>query len=682
MRAPPASDPAATPTGPRRVFYFNAGFLRQRRVRRIMDLAGYPLRLGRPGPDDLIAVWGRSPYAARGESVAARTGAGLIRVEDAFLRSVHPGRTGAPPLGLMLDRTGVHFDSSGPSDLETLLATHPLDDTPLMDRARAGMARLQEAHLSKYNAFDPGHPCPAPGYVLVIDQTRGDASVTHGAADANTFREMLYFAQAEHPGARVLVKTHPEAVAGHRAGYFTAADQTDRVTLFSDPVSPWALLDGAIAVYTVSSQLGFEAIFAGHRPRVFGQPFYAGWGLTEDRNPHALPRRGRKLSRAQIFAATMILAPTWYDPYRDRLCQLEQAIDTLEAQARAWRSDHQGWVATGMRLWKRTPMQQFFGQSGKRVMFCRTPEAAQAASDRTGRRRMVWAAQAGPDEDATRVEDGFLRSRGLGAELVPPLSLVCDDQGIYYDPARPSRLEQLIAARATLRPDQQARAEALTATLTDAGLSKYNPGGDMPGLPDGHLVLVPGQVEDDASIRLGAGARVNTNLALLQMARAENPDAVILYKPHPDVEAGLRPGAIAPEMLEGLADRIVSKADPAQLLERVHEVWTMTSLMGFEALLRGVPVTTTGAPFYAGWGLTRDRGDVPPRRVARPRLAGLVHAALIDYPRYRDPLTGLPCPVEVVAARLAQGFRPRVGATTRALSKLQGVFASQSWLWR
>ncbi len=682
MQARPAQDPAARPPdGARRVFYFNAGFLRQRRLRRILQLAGYDLRIGRPAADDLIAVWGHSPYAARGEAMAERSGAGLIRVEDAFLRSVHPGRSGEGPLGLVIDHSGAHFDSAAPSDLETLLATHPLDDTPLMDRARAAIARLQEAHLSKYNAFDPTLPCPDPGYVLVIDQTHGDASVTRGAADANTFREMLYYAQEENPGARVLIKTHPETVAGHRRGYFSASETSDRVALFSDPVSPWALLDGAVGVYTVSSQLGFEAIFAGHKPRVFGQPFYAGWGLTDDRNPRPLPRRGRPLSRAQLFAGAMILYPTWYDPYRDRLCQIEQVIDTLTAQTRAWRDDCNGWVASGMRLWKRKPLQGVFGQSGKRVIFRDPPSAAQAVSARTGRRRMIWAAKADPDETATRVEDGFLRSRGLGADLVPPLSLVCDDLGIYYDPTRPSRLERLVAQRATLRPDQAARAEALIRRLITAGLSKYNLGGTLPDLPAGHRILVPGQVEDDASIRLGAG-RITTNLALLQTVRAQNPDAVILYKPHPDVEAGLRPGAIDRPDLAGLADMAVPGADPALLLQNVQEVWTMTSLLGFEALLRGVPVTTTGTPFYAGWGLTHDLGDIPARRKARPTLAGLVQATLIDYPRYRDPVTGLPCPVEIAATRLANGPTPRRGAANRTLSKLQGLLASQSWLWR
>jgi len=637
-------------------------------VRRILALAGYDLRLGVPTSDDLIAVWGRSPYAGRGEAMAGRTGASLLRIEDAFLRSLFPGRAGSPPLGLVIDTRGIYFDAGAPSDLEHILTTHPFDDTALLNRARGGIARMQEAHLSKYTGFDPEAPCPDAGYVLVIDQTRNDASVTHGGADANTFREMLYWAQEENPGAPILIKTHPETAHGHRSGYFSASDESDRVRLFSDPVSPWALMEGAIAVYCVTSQLGFEAIYAGHRPQVFGQPFYAGWGLTEDRHPHALSRRGRSLSKAQLFAGAMLLYPTWYDPHRDRLCEAETAVEALAAETRAWREDRRGWAAHGMRLWKRAPLQRFFGRY-RRLSFDR-PAAA-------GRPAMVWASQAGP-EGAARVEDGFLRSRGLGADLVPPLSLVLDDLGIYYDPSRESRLERLIAERAVLRADQMLRAEALIKALTRHGLSKYNLGAAAPDLPPGRRILVPGQVEDDASIRLGAG-EVRSNLALLQNVRAENPDAVILYKPHPDVEAGLRPGAVE---AEGLADQIVSGCDPAALLSKVEEVWTMTSLLGFEALLRGVSVTTIGAPFYAGWGLTHDLGDVPPRRRARPSLAGLVHATLIDYPRYLDPVTGKACPVEIVVERLVHGPLPRAGRCNRLLAKLQGAFATHAHWWR
>ena len=634
-------DAAGGPTS-RRLFYYNAGFLTQPRIRRILDLAGHELRLGVPGPQDRIAVWGHSPYAARGEAMARQTGATLVRIEDAFLRSVHPGRDGEPPLGLVIDSRGMHYDPAQPSDLEVLLATHPLDDTALLDAARGAMARLAEADLSKYNAHDPQAPLPAPGYVLIIDQTRGDAAVTQGRADSNTFREMLFHATQDNPGARIVIKTHPETVAGHRAGYFDAdtlalAPGAD-ITLLSAPVSPRALLEGAVAVYTVSSQMGFEAILAGHRPHVFGQPFYAGWGLSEDFTP--VTRRQRRLTRAQLFAAAMILYPVWYDPCRDRLCPLDEAISALEAQVRAWREDRHGWQASGMRLWKRGAINGFFGGV--------TPVRFRDGPARDGRRAMVWAAKADTAPDgAVRVEDGFLRSRGLGADLVPPLSLVCDDLGIYYDPSRDSRLERMIAARAALRPDQAARARALMASLVARGVSKYNLGQDAPDLralaAGRRVVLVPGQVEDDASIRLGAGD-VRTNAALLAAARAGNPDAFVVYKPHPDVEAGLRPGAL-PEA-EGIADLVVTGADPAALMSQVDAVWTMTSLLGFEALIRGRQVVTLGAPFYAGWGLTDHRGPALPRRQAHVTLEGLVHAALIDYPRYRDPVSGLPCPVE------------------------------------
>jgi len=666
------SDPAAGPEKVRRLYVYNGGFLTQSRVRRILHLAGYKISIGRPGPDDLVGVWGNAPTAHRGETMAERRGVPVVRIEDALLRSLFPGRAGGAPLGLVIDQKSAHFDPSTPSDLETILATHPLDDTALLNRARGAMARITEAHLSKYTAFDTHIAAPDPGYVLVVDQTRGDASVTASGADRNRFLEMLFVAQDEHPGARILIKTHPETAQGYRTGYFGATDTNDRITLIDQAVSPWTLMEGAIAVYTVSSGFGFEAILAGHKPRIFGQPFYAGWGLTQDEFP--VQRRQRTLTRAQLFAGAMMLYPKWYDPFRDQLCGIETAVETLAADTRAWRDDHAGWVASGMRMWKRRPLQQVFGRHTP-MRFEDDPAAARA----TGRPWMVWAGKAEVGhEGAIRVEDGFLRSRGLGAALVPPLSLVTDDLGIYYDPRQPSRLEKMIQLRRTLRPDQTQRAEALVASLTRSALSKYNLGGAVPQLPDGPCVLVVGQVEDDASIRTGAG-EIKTNRDLLAAARAAHPDATVIYKPHPDVEAGLRQGACD---ATDLADIVADTSDITALLDRTDTLWTMTSLTGFEALLRGVSVVTTGAPFYAGWGLTRDLGPVPPRRREDVPLLGLVHATLIDYPRYFDPVTRLPCPVEAVVERLSQDQIPQPGPANRILSKLQGVFASRAHLWR
>ncbi|MEM9436673.1 MAG: capsular polysaccharide biosynthesis protein [Pseudomonadota bacterium] len=655
------------------LYVYNGGFLTQRRTRRILDLAGYDIRLGKPSAGGLVGVWGASPTSPRGEAVAKRTGASIVRVEDAFLRSVLPGRDGEPGIGLLIDQQGVHFDPSVPSDLETLLATHPLDDTALLDRGRHCLDLIRYHHLSKYNAFHPELEPPDPGYVVVIDQTAGDASVRASGADASTFREMLVFAQIEHPGARILLKTHPETASGHREGHFTAKDETNLISLYDKPISPWVLFDGARAVYTVSSGLGFEAIFAGHKPRVFGQPFYAGWGLTADENPVA--RRRRKLTRAQLFSAAMLLYPAWYDPHRDKLCELEDVIAALAAKAREWREDNEGWVASGMRLWKRRALKEFYGSS-KAPIFQDDPAKAEAIP----RPHMAWASKMDGTR-AIRCEDGFLRSKGLGAELIPPLSLVLDDLGIYYDPTQESRLERLIATSGALPAGALARGARLRKALIDSRLSKYNLGGAVPDLPEGHRILVPGQVEDDASIRMGTDA-VSTNMALLEAVRSAHPEAVIIYKPHPDVETGLRDGAVPEEALGRLADVVARAADPIALIDACDEVWTMTSLLGFEALLRGKPVTCLGTPFYCGWGLTSDQGRVPARRSVKVSLDGLTHAALIDYPRYYDPVTRQACPPEVVVERLRDGALPKPGLALRLLAKAQGAFATYAHLWR
>jgi len=667
---------------PTRLIAASLGFLgpsaQARRIRRILSLAGHPPQIGWPRAGDAVLAWGHGPRAWRAEALSRRTGAPVWRVEDAFLRSIHPARTGGePPVGLLFDRSGLHSDPSGPSDLETLLATHPLCDPALLDLAALCIARLRHLHLSKYNGHDPALPPPSPGYVLVIDQVRGDASLSHGGLQgplpADLFTRMLQVAEAEHPDAPILIRAHPETSLGARPGHFTLSDARRRIRFVDGPHSPWTLLEGARAVYTVSSQLGFEAILSGHRPRVFGHPFYAGWGLSADESP--TPRRTRSLTVPQLFAGAMLLAPIWYDPLRDRLCDLPEVIDFFEARLRAFRQDRNGHVASGMRLWKRGHLQAFFGTE-KTLRF-----ADQGAT-------LAWASATPTGFTGLRVEDGFLRSRGLGAELVPPLSLVVDDLGIYYDPGRESRLERLIAS--PLPPGGGARAARLRARILESGVTKYNLVRDTPELasriaalradkPGQPVILIPGQVEDDASIRLGAG-KVRTNRALIETARQHSPGAILVYKPHPDVEAGLRPGSV-PDA-EILADLVWTGADAHSALALADQVWTMTSGLGFEALLRGIRVTTLGAPFYAGWGLTEDLGPVPDRRRARPDLDHLTHAVLIGYPRYLDPARGLPCPPERALDLLAEPAALRTPRRLRLLAKLQGLLASQAHLWR
>jgi len=683
---------------PRRLGALSLGFARQARLARILKLAGYQLRPGIPlrSPDfDAFVAWGRDGPARRAAWAAGRTGKPLLTLEDGFLRSLDGGWGGrsplAQPLSILPDWSGVNYDATRPSDLENLLAGEGWETPELIARARAGIALLRDRRLSKYNAVpDEGEwgaaTPPDPGFVLVVDQTWGDASIRWGGAGPETFRDMLAAARVDKPSAEIVIRTHPDVVSGRRRGHFSPADLDKGMRLFAEPLNPWALLERASKVYAVTSQLGFEAMMAENPVRLFGAPYYAGWGLAEGEDLSLAPRRGKRRSIEEVFAAAWLLQPLYYDPFKDELTDFETVAEILTCLRAANSENRRPTICVGMSRWKRPTVARLLSSTDGRPEFEDDPGRAVDRAAARGARVIVWASKERPGlaEDCAargvplvRMEDGFLRSVGLGAALTPALSIALDQSGIYYDPTRPSDLEAMIQAGG-FDAELLARARTLRARIVRAGLSKYNIGAidDFEPKIGRKVLLVPGQVEDDASVHLGA-CGIRTNLDLLRAARRARPDATLIYKPHPDVEAGLRAGEVPAAELARLADHVARNAAPATLIERADEVWTMTSLMGFEALMRGKRVTCRGHPFYVGWGLTEDAAPIP-RRTRRATLDELVAAALILYPRYLDPLSGLPCEVEVVVDRLIAASQAprsaRSGAGLRALSALLGAW--------
>jgi capsular polysaccharide export protein len=215
-----------------------------------------------------------------------------------------------------------------------------------------------------------------------------------------------------------------------------------------------------------------------------------------------------------------------------------------------------------------------------------------------------------------------------------------DGHGVYYDATRSSDLE-LILQNTDFDSTILMRASRLRERIVLEGLTKYNIGETLWHRPtsNGRVILVPGQVESDASIRFGAPG-IARNLDLLKAVRSANPEARVIYKPHPDVVAGLRRGGKGENEAAQWCDEIVIDVSMATLLDAVDEVHVITSLAGFEALLRGKAVTCYGQPFYAGWGLSV---DILPnsRRTRRLSIDELVAGVLILYPTYVSRTTGL-----------------------------------------
>lgn len=324
-------------------------------------------------------------------------------------------------------------------------------------------------------------------------------------------------------------------------------------------------------------------------------------------------------------------------------------------------------IAVGMRRWKAESLRPVLTAHCTDLHFAKNAAAARALNPAGADGIAIWGALPPPGIAALantsgaallRIEDGFVRSVGLGSDFIPAQSLIIDRSGIYFDATTASDLETMLQTR-DFTPAELAEAAKMRTFIVAQGLTKYNiephlaPLWNAGGRP---VVLVPGQVETDASIMLG-GAALRTNLALLQAVRAARPDAWIVYKPHPDVMSGNRSGKIARREAAEIADWIESEASIVSCIEACDEVHTISSLSGFDALLRGKPVVTYGAPFFAGWGLTEDRAIAMPawsRRSRRLTIDVLVAGALLHYPIYWNSDTNTITDCETTLSRIAE----------------------------
>ncbi|MQW97562.1 capsular polysaccharide biosynthesis protein [Sinorhizobium fredii] len=256
------------------------------------------------------------------------------------------------------------------------------------------------------------------------------------------------------------------------------------------------------------------------------------------------------------------------------------------------------------------------------------------------------------------VEDGFLRSVALGALKVPPLSLTFDAQEMYFNAQAPTDLEDILRNYDFENdPSLVRRARTAREQLLASRLSKYNSGHSLDiasiyGEKTRKRVLVIGQVERDASIAYGCATKV-TNNDLVRLARQENPDAQVIHKPHPEVLKGTAKAKSNPEHVRDIATILKQDISLADALETVDHVYTITSLSGFEALLRGIKVTTVGCPFYSGWGLTDDR-QPNSRRDRKLSIDEVFAAAYILYAKYLDPITKTPIEIEQALDVLAR----------------------------
>lgn len=652
-----------------------------------------------------VLAWGKKPSRSKAVSFADTHSLPLITVEDGFLRSLDAGRYSVGA-SFIKDDLGVYFDLTTPNRLQTLIADCMAQWSDDKERhAQRLINKIITHQLSKYN-----HTTTAPdlsalannnkSHIIIIDQVANDASITGAGAGVDHFHAMLAHARASHPDANIWIKAHP---AGK--GYFTPKD-VPKPFYLDAPCNPIALIRQACAVYTVSSHMGFEALMLGKAVHNFGVNWYAGFGLTDDDFVKNMPiyqnliRHHQQLnitqpSLSQLFYASYVLYSHYANPATGQACDTETLMNYL-TDNRNWQNrlgsklfvyDFSRWkvpfvrgflgfdkvnltVKPKTKWWfflpyginekraKRADSKVFNALSNTTDYVVWGQKSKRLLKDKLAKRGMtnpvIWC-----------MEDGFIRSYGLGATLIAPLSVVMDDVGIYFDATAPSRLEQILNT-ICLTDDQRQRAKGLHELFLTKRMSKYNLSTknhdfihQINALQSNRPIhLVVGQVEDDASVQTCTSV-IKKNSELLARVRADFAHDAIIYKPHPDVEAGLRPGKADNHHMADVIAHDVAMPDCLDVCDVVH---TISSLTGFEALLRGKSVVCYGLPFYAGFGLTDDvieanntlkinalgrrtRPNLPPLT-----LEELIYATLIDYPMYHLPhKMGLATPEQVIA---------------------------------
>jgi capsular polysaccharide export protein len=640
---------------------------------------GRATHTNRDGLSGVIALSGPS-HKRRLRAGAAALGVPLVL----FGRGV----LGAPPqwAGAARLLSATAHATTGPSspvdilDPARVLATRAWESSALLARAAAARRGIVSQRLG--GAW--WHPrasrdlLPRDGFALIVAEETGGFGA--GSSSHALLRRMLAAALAERAARQIVILDPGHSRRGSLSSPLTAAASRG-CTVLTVPVEPWDVIERAQCVYGAGGETPFLALIAGVKVRCFAGSFYSGWGVTQDEA--GVPQKPFSRTVDEIFAGACLVATRYLDPYRKKAAGFENTFEIAEEWRKIDAENRRIAVCLGMSFWKRRQVADFLRSSAGYPAFRRSTRAALAAARAgSGSAVAVWAsrAPAGLANAAKqhrvpliRVEDGFVRSVGLGSDFLPPASLVLDSRGMHFDPNIRSDLE-LILRDTEFGPALIGRGRNLIAQLVSRGVTKYNLGSRLasvdwpPGKP---RILVPGQVEDDLSVRLG-GEGIWGNLDLLRRVRAANPDAFILYKPHPDVEAGHRKGRVPDEVARRFADIIIRDVSTAAVLAEIDELHTLTSLAGFEALLRRRRVVVYGRPFYSGWGLTTDLAVIDHGR--RLTLEELVAGALILYPRYLDPVTRLPCGPEIIIERLADPALWRPGLLVAA-RRLQGALA-------
>lgn len=573
------------------------------------------------------------------------------------------------PFSLVFDKKDIPYSNNNQNSLLYMLNSNKYkEDSELLTRSKLLIEQIKGNNKGNSNDATESLIISEKNEqekVLVIGVPKAIGK-DNGVGDNMSSLDLVWIAKLENPESQVMYIEDPTInspnIEMENIGKLADVIDSDKDIL--------ELLWSVDKIYTKDSIIAFYGLILSKQVITFGAPFYAGWGVTIDRNPIA--NRSQRLTLEALVGVSLIEYPKYINPYTKEMIDVESAVELQSKVTKIAKK-------AGLSYKRNKPIfntendkiDSFHLETqliGKKVAIIspglkKMPNLdkllpADIIYDPTGNQIEEldyvggWGLKPGYKDARVfaekhsipylAMEDGFLRSIGLGVDGSPALSFSLDDIGVYYDATRPSRMENILNSTGWETPELMEDAKRAMNLIKTNYLSKYNVGEILKEenfRQNGKKrILVVDQTFGDMSISLGLGNQ-QSFINMYNKAKEENPEADFYLKVHPDVIAGKKQGNITDIKEDENTILLTEDSNPLSLIEHMDKVYCVTSQMGFEALIMGKEVRCFGMPFYAGWGVTNDEIILDRRKKVRT-VEELFAASYIIYCTYLNPSTG------------------------------------------
>ena len=269
---------------------------------------------------DCFCTWGDtiSPKHDKIISLAYHYGRPLIRLEYGLISGIDIAALNYPQFSVLMSPFFMYYDSYHMSFMDYILNSDFKLSNEQYLYSKKCINLVLKNKLTKYNSCNKELKNKEflknnRRNILLIDQRKGDISISKGRCSQKTFNKMFKDAY-KNTDCNILLKIHPDALKAGFGSYLSPFMNFDpeRVFVINEDVNPYSLFEYIDEVYTAVSGMGFEAALAGKKVTCYGNSFYSSWGFTTDKKKSRFRFRSRDI--VEFFYVYYVLCSRYYIP--------------------------------------------------------------------------------------------------------------------------------------------------------------------------------------------------------------------------------------------------------------------------------------------------------------------------------------------------------------------------------